>query len=48
MIACDEFGYLTAIVDVALANPVYGAEFLALIRDQLAQYEGASDLALRA
>jgi len=49
----DKFGYLTAIVDVALANPVYGAEFLALMRDRLAQYEGAqdhgaSDAALRA
>jgi UTP--glucose-1-phosphate uridylyltransferase len=38
----DKFGYLTAIVDVALSNPVYGAQFLALLRDRLAQ-DGAED-----
>ncbi|MFU8899217.1 MAG: UTP--glucose-1-phosphate uridylyltransferase GalU [Roseinatronobacter sp.] len=40
----DKFGYLTAIVDVALANPVYGAQFLALLRDRLAEQD-TTDLA---
>ena len=40
----DKFGYLTAIVDVALANTVYGAQFLALFRNRLAEQD-TSDLA---
>lgn len=32
----DKFGYLTAIVDVALANPEYQARFLDLLRDRIA------------
>ncbi|MGY6695902.1 MAG: UTP--glucose-1-phosphate uridylyltransferase GalU [Roseinatronobacter sp.] len=31
----DKFGYLTAIVDVALADPVYSDKFAALLRDRL-------------
>ncbi|TQM93503.1 UTP--glucose-1-phosphate uridylyltransferase GalU [Roseinatronobacter monicus] len=38
----DKFGYLTAIVDVALENPVYGAQFLSLLRDRLAQHDTAN------
>ena len=33
----DKFGYLTAIVDVALANPEYNERFLELLRDRIAQ-----------
>lgn len=36
----DKFGYLTAIVDVALANPEYRDQFLALIRDRMAKASG--------
>ncbi|MBN2759362.1 MAG: UTP--glucose-1-phosphate uridylyltransferase GalU [Rhodobacteraceae bacterium] len=36
----DKFGYLTAIVDVALANPEYHDKFLALIRDRVAKDAG--------
>lgn len=32
----DKFGYLTAIVDVALSDPVYSAKFAELLRDRLA------------
>lgn len=35
----DKFGYLTAIVDVALNNPVYGVQFLALLRDRLERHD---------
>lgn len=35
----DKFGYLTAIVDVALNNPIYGAQFLALLRDRLTRHD---------
>ncbi|ATX65884.1 UTP--glucose-1-phosphate uridylyltransferase GalU [Roseinatronobacter bogoriensis] len=38
----DKFGYLTAIVDVALSNPVYGAQFLALLRDRLERPESGN------
>jgi len=37
----DKFGYLTAIVDFALVNPIYSSQFLALICDRLAHFDGA-------
>lgn len=36
----DKFGYLTAIVDVALANPEYREPFMALIRDRMDKASG--------
>jgi UTP--glucose-1-phosphate uridylyltransferase len=42
----DKFGYLTAIVDFALVNPIYSAQFLALICDRLANFDGAPALDL--
>ena len=33
----DKFGYLTAIVDVALSDPAYRDRFLDLVRDRIAQ-----------
>jgi UTP--glucose-1-phosphate uridylyltransferase len=37
----SKFGYLTAIVDVALEDPQYHDSFLALIRDRVAQHQSA-------
>ncbi|MFN4058682.1 MAG: UTP--glucose-1-phosphate uridylyltransferase [Roseinatronobacter sp.] len=36
----SKFGYLTAIVDVALAHPEFRDDFLALMRNRLAQADG--------
>jgi UTP--glucose-1-phosphate uridylyltransferase len=36
----DKFGYLTAIVDVALATPEYRTQFMALIQDRIAKASG--------
>lgn len=35
----DKFGYLTAIVDLALSNPEYAERFAALLRDRIAKLE---------
>lgn len=40
----DKFGYLTAIVDTALGDPVYAERFAALLRDRLAK-QAAQDAA---
>jgi UTP--glucose-1-phosphate uridylyltransferase len=39
----SKFGYLTAIVDVALEDPHYHARFAALLRDRLGRIDGAID-----
>ncbi len=38
----DKFGYLTAIVDLALDNPDYKERFSALLRDRLARLDSAA------
>lgn len=37
----DKFGYLTAIVDLALANPLYSDRFGALLRDRIGRLDAA-------